>query len=332
MHDRLKQRLLNYMCIFFTLMCFGKLYLRDNSKVNDHQHVVGDSWSLNEHEIQTNLDKEYNRLRRNHAAKKPAGNVNSEDDEDDGVDYGAHKLAIIVPYRNRFEELKDFVPHMKKYLKEKKIRNHIYIINQADNHRFNRASLINVGHTIAYNDKCDYMAMHDVDLLPLNKQLNYGYPELGPFHVAGPNLHPKYHYEKFVGGILILTMTQFNELNGMSNKFWGWGREDDEFYMRMVDSNYKIFRHGSEITTGYNTFKHEHSVERKRDYAKLPGQKKSMFSRDHDTGLSTLVYNQKKRSELTIDGYPCTVIDVELECDKNLTPWCDVPPAKKKRF
>lgn len=56
-------------------------------------------------------------------------------DEDSDPDYGPHKLGIIVPYRNRFEELKHFVPHMKKYLKEKKVRNHIYIINQIDNHR-----------------------------------------------------------------------------------------------------------------------------------------------------------------------------------------------------
>lgn len=75
--------------------------------------------------------------------------------------------------------------------------------------RFNRASLINIGFTIARAENCDYIAMHDVDLLPLNKDLNYGYPELGPFHVAGPELHPKYHYPKFVGGILILSVEQF---------------------------------------------------------------------------------------------------------------------------
>lgn len=51
--------------------------------------------------------------------------------------------------------------------------------------------------------------MHDVDLLPLNKELNYGYPELGPFHVAGPNLHPKYHYKTFVGGILLINTEHF---------------------------------------------------------------------------------------------------------------------------
>ena len=56
-----------------------------------------------------------------------------------------------------------------------------------------------------------------------------------------------------------------------------------------------------------------------------------MFSRDRVTGLSTLKYEEKKRSELTIDGFPCTVIDVEVECDTYLTPWCDLPTNAPKK-
>ena len=55
--------------------------------------------------------------------------------------------------------------------------------------------------------------MHDVDLLPLNKDLDYGFPDNGPFHVAAPHLHPKYHYPKFVGGILLLSVEQFEEVH-----------------------------------------------------------------------------------------------------------------------
>lgn len=74
--------------------------------------------------------------------------------------------------------------------------------------RFNRASLINVGFLESGNDT-DYIAMHDVDLLPLNEQLDYGYPEAGPFHVASPELHPLYHYKTYVGGILLLTKQHY---------------------------------------------------------------------------------------------------------------------------
>ena len=78
--------------------------------------------------------------------------------------------------------------------------------------RFNRASLINVGFLVARNESCDYIAMHDVDLLPLNEDLNYGFPEFGPFHLSGPKLHPKYHYKTFVGGILLFSLAQFEEV------------------------------------------------------------------------------------------------------------------------
>jgi len=55
--------------------------------------------------------------------------------------------------------------------------------------------------------------MHDVDLLPLNKDLYYGFPEKGPFHVSAPFLHPKYHYPTFVGGILIMSVAQFEKVS-----------------------------------------------------------------------------------------------------------------------
>lgn len=74
--------------------------------------------------------------------------------------------------------------------------------------RFNRAALINVGFLESSNST-DYIAMHDVDLLPLNEELDYGFPEAGPFHVASPELHPLYHYKTYVGGILLLSKQHY---------------------------------------------------------------------------------------------------------------------------
>jgi len=42
--------------------------------------------------------------------------------------------------------------------------------------RFNRAALINIGY-IKTKDECDYLVMHDVDLLPNNPDLLYHFPE-----------------------------------------------------------------------------------------------------------------------------------------------------------
>ncbi|XP_014872121.1 beta-1,4-galactosyltransferase 7 isoform X1 [Poecilia latipinna] len=239
----------------------------------------------------------------------------------DDPSWGPHKLALVVPFRERFEELLVFVPFMHKFLNKKKIRHKILIINQVDHYRFNRASLINVGFKESGNDT-DYLAMHDVDLLPLNEALDYGFPKEGPFHVASPELHPLYHYKTYVGGILLLTKRHYHMCNGMSNRFWGWGREDDEFYRRLRKAELQLFR-PSGITTGYKTFLHIHDPAwRKRDQKRVAAQKQEQFKVDPDGGLTNLQYQVDSRQELTISGAPCTIINTKLECDQNQTPWC----------
>ncbi len=91
---------------------------------------------------------------------------------------------------------------------------------KVDDYRFNRASLINVGFLYIKNlTRFDYLVMHDVDLLPVNPQLKYEFPGVGKaLHIASPKVHPKYHYDTFVGGILILTVEDFNHVNGLSNR------------------------------------------------------------------------------------------------------------------
>ena len=71
--------------------------------------------------------------------------------------------------------------------------------------------LINIGYTLS-RDLSDYFVMHDVDLLPMNDDLSYSYPSNGPLHIASPELHPLYHYKKFVGGIMMMTREDFEKV------------------------------------------------------------------------------------------------------------------------
>lgn len=41
-----------------------------------------------------------------------------------------HKLGVVVPFRDRFEELLEFVPHMNAFLNNQAINHKIYVINQ----------------------------------------------------------------------------------------------------------------------------------------------------------------------------------------------------------
>ncbi|CAH1785198.1 unnamed protein product [Owenia fusiformis] len=254
---------------------------------------------------------------------------------DETEHWGPHKLGIIVPFRDRFEELTEFVPYMHQYLNRQKIRHKIYVMNQADHFRFNRASLINSGFLISQKESVDYIAMHDVDLLPINQELRYEYPEKGPYHIASPKLHPKYHYDKFVGGILLLNKFDFIKINGLSNRYWGWGMEDDEFYVRMMEAGLQISR-PENITTGTeNTFKHIHDKrKRQRDYNRYYNQKQEMKRRDRLTGVDTVQYTIDNQHDITISGAPVTVYNILLECDLLATPWCihpDVLAASKRK-
>jgi len=151
------------------------------------------------------------------------------------------RLAVIVPFRERFNQLLAFAPHMDAFLGRQKVCYEFFIMNQIDGYRFNRGQLINIGFKLASN-RSHYLAIHDVDLLPLNDQLSYRFPFEGDgvFHVSAPALHPKYHYDKFIGGIVILRNTVFSQVNGFSNVYFGYELEDTEIYTRLTDAGFKV--------------------------------------------------------------------------------------------
>ena len=237
-----------------------------------------------------------------------------------------HRLAIVVPFRDRFDELVIFVPHMSKFLQNKSINFKIYIINQIDSFRFNRAGLINVGFLVSMKE-CDYMAMHDVDLLPLHYKVDYSYPENNrPYHVTSPGLHPEYNYPTFIGGILLVTKENFLVTNGMSNRYFGWGKEDDDFYLRLQEANISVDRPDlSAFNKNLNKFSfwHNHKPEkRSRDKKRFKKQRRESLMRD-SSGVNSVMYRIDSIKELAIENYPCTIINVELFCDKRDTHWCD---------
>lgn len=47
----------------------------------------------------------------------------------------SHQLAVIVPFRDRYEEMIQFVPHIHQFLNRQNVRHKILVINQADKHR-----------------------------------------------------------------------------------------------------------------------------------------------------------------------------------------------------
>lgn len=148
-----------------------------------------------------------------------------------------HKLGVIVPYRDREQQLKRFLSHMKDYIKD--IDYEIFIIEQADDKPFNRGKLLNAGYKYALDKGCDYFVFHDVDMLP--EDVDYSYSDK-PLHLA---THLQEHdYETtffdYFGGVTMFTKEDFKTINGFSNEYWGWGFEDDDLLIRCLDSNLQL--------------------------------------------------------------------------------------------
>lgn len=136
------------------------------------------------------------------------------------------RLAVIVPYRDRYEHLKQFIPHMDKFLD--KFDYSIFIIHQKNDDLFNRAALFNIGFDITKH-KFDYFSFHDIDLLP--ESSDYSYPAR-PCHLSQRCSQFGYRKKKLFGGVILLTKEQFVKSNGFSNRFRGWGGEDDDMGTR----------------------------------------------------------------------------------------------------
>lgn len=241
------------------------------------------------------------------------------------------RLAILVPFRDRFDELLAFLPYMHQFLRDQDIGPFkFYVLNQSHKYRFNRGALANVGYTLAKSES-DYIAIHDVDLIPLNNNLSYAYPDKGPYHLTSPKYHPNYNYDKYFGGILLIKNEHFQLVNGFSNRYFGWGLEDDEFYTRIKSARLPISRPTELKTDKNNTFLHLH-YGRKRDMARSREQAEALRYRDRVTGLSDLVYTLSAKHDLTLDNqYNCTIFNIELFCDAKQTPWCLPKGTRKSR-
>ncbi|KAK3088887.1 hypothetical protein FSP39_025007 [Pinctada imbricata] len=80
-----------------------------------------------------------------------------------------HKVAIIIAYRNREEHLRILLNNLHPFLQKQQLEYGIFVVEQEEGCRFNRAMLMNIGFkevSSMYDYKC--FIFHDVDHLPEN--------------------------------------------------------------------------------------------------------------------------------------------------------------------
>lgn len=144
-----------------------------------------------------------------------------------------YKLGLIIPYRDRFEQLEIFKRYIFKYLTDKGFDFEIIIVEQDNAKLFNRGMLLNIGFKYAVERGCNYVVFHDVDMLPID--VDYSYSKV-PLHLATkfePNSDiTRTIFDTYFGGVTLFPVEDFNKINGYSNKYWGWGYEDDDLLHR----------------------------------------------------------------------------------------------------
>lgn len=145
-----------------------------------------------------------------------------------------HKLGVIVPFRARYEHLHKFINHITFYLNQTDIEYEVIVVEQDDAKLFNRGMLLNIGFKKAKKLKCDYVVFHDVDMLPI--EVDYSYTDV-PLHLSTDfeleeNEKERIIFDTYFGGVTMFPTNVFEKVNGYSNKYWGWGYEDDDLLLR----------------------------------------------------------------------------------------------------
>jgi len=152
------------------------------------------------------------------------------------------KLAIIVPYRDRRDQLDVFIPHMEKFLTNKQIDYKIFVAEQSDDRPFNYGKLCNVI-VNEIKEEYDYFCFHDVDLLPLNDDADYSYKDK-PTSIVYENEDEELilPYDEYFGGVIFFTKEDFIKVNGYSNDYWGKGYIDLDLLYRCLKNELTLVK------------------------------------------------------------------------------------------
>jgi hypothetical protein len=212
------------------------------------------------------------------------------------------KTVIIIPYRDRESHLKYYLENSYPKLKNLITNLEIIIVEQTQGKKFNRGATINIGYDY-YNDPNNFYITQDVDTNPNEFSLPY-YKQ----NLSSNEFLSIYSYSRSVGGIAKFKGSDFVDVNGFPNNFWGWGHEDKDFMNRILFYNKNITRIFKTDDTTVNNpyvdvFQDNHIREDSGkwyvayeiwDHVSKEQQQRYILS----NGLTTLKYNINKEEEI----------------------------------
>ncbi|HEX7011373.1 MAG TPA: galactosyltransferase-related protein [Steroidobacteraceae bacterium] len=214
------------------------------------------------------------------------------------------RLTVVIPYRDREEHLRRLMPELEATLERQAIRHRVLVVEQEAGGLFNRGRLLNIGMHYAA-DETDYYCLHDVDAVPLNA--NYASPSqpLRLVHriVTGSGEATTRERYYFSGAVSIRKEQAF-AVNGFSNEYWGWGKEDDDFFFRLLLAGCLCYYDNEGVFLDLPNPSHQHVVRKSAStppHVRINRKRRSLLLRgfiDPTTdGLSTLQYQVVERSQ-----------------------------------
>ena len=151
-------------------------------------------------------------------------------------------LAIIIPYRNRQEYLERWMravyPHLRKNVR-------IIVCEQSRDRAFNRGAVLNAGFMHALKLGATRVIFHDCDLLPSRDLFDDYFAEWPrPIVHFGCRFSRYNNDSRYFGGVVGFEVANFP---GFSNRFYGWGGEDDSLRNRVDSCDIYYPEHGDYI-------------------------------------------------------------------------------------
>uniref|UniRef100_A0A0B7ALF1 Beta-1,4-galactosyltransferase n=1 Tax=Arion vulgaris TaxID=1028688 RepID=A0A0B7ALF1_9EUPU len=200
------------------------------------------------------------------------------------------RLALIMPYRNRYPHLHIMLNNIIPILKRQQADVTFFVIEQALPGTFNRGALLNIGFLEAEKTASfDCYIFHDVDMIPLN---DYNFYRCGDnprhFAVAMNKFGFKMFYKSYFGAVVGFTKQQYLDVNGCSNIYFGWGGEDDDLLSRSLHKNYSVVRYDPK-TARYDMIKHKRDQGNEENVLRKALHGDAIRRQDKE-GLNTIKY------------------------------------------
>ena len=206
-------------------------------------------------------------------------------------------FCFIIPNRNRESTLKFTKDKIFEYVKNNNILSDIWIIHQNNKTNWNKGTTLNIGFKIL-EPFYDYFIFNDADIY-LTKNVN---PFFSPKNMELLHL---YGYNHCIGGIFIINKNDFKLINGFSNNYFNWGREDTDLNDRLIENKIKINRNFENYAEEIKHHNDNNLWNFKKDSIEYKNAKKlfylnmiEYYKKDYSNGLTSLIQGDECNSKI----------------------------------